>query len=83
MDVPEAAVYENYLTARGENKIGLAWQYPAVQSISEPKTVNQSPDQQLRLRVAATDSRHVPAAYLPRVDISHVFTGAFGIIADP
>lgn len=63
MPVPEAAMDENYLLPGLENKIGLARQVPAMQSVAVAEGVNESAHRELGLSVFSPDVTHNLAAF--------------------
>lgn len=66
MAVPEAPVHEDHGPPCWEHEIGFSRQFRAMQAIAEAGSVQYAPDEQLRLRVLATDARHVESALFGR-----------------
>lgn len=60
--VPEAPVNEHDLPESGKYKVWLAGESPDMQSIPKPHAVYKPADEELRVRVARPDLRHVGAA---------------------
>ena len=58
MAVPEASVDENRLFSANENKVGRPWKITPVQTVSKPVGVQQTANNELRLRILLLDARH-------------------------
>lgn len=69
--MPEAAVHENDGCQSRQNHVRLPRQMARVQAIAISQTVHDGSDSELRLRVFASDARHVPAASRFRQPVSH------------
>jgi hypothetical protein len=74
MHVPEATVNEKNHSGGGKDQIRLSWQIPPVEAVTKSEGVEYPPYPHLRQRIAARDARHIEAALLRRMDISHVNT---------
>ena len=64
-------MHEDHGPVFGQHDVRLARQVFAVKPESVAERVKESAHPHLRLRVAAPDRRHVAAALLRRVNISH------------
>lgn len=62
--VPEAAVDEDGDLEAGEHEVGTSRKARAMETESEPETVERGPDVELRLRVLLPNSRHDAASLL-------------------
>src|SRR5207237_1415260 len=72
VDVPVAAVDEDYFAALAKDEIRPPRQYARVQAIAKPERVHEPPNAHLRLRVLGPDALHVFAALRGSVDVDHV-----------
>lgn len=68
----EAPVDEDRRSVLRKHNVRASGKLPDVQSIPESLGEQESPDQQLRLGIHSPDSRHVSAASLRGVNISHL-----------
>ena len=60
--MPETAVDEDHLPARGEHQIGFAGQFRAVEAVAVAHGVDQGPDPHLGGAALALDAGHAFAA---------------------
>lgn len=62
MSVPEAAVNENHRSAFWEHKVGRAWQFPHMESISKSSGEKNGAERPFRPSVLSANARHHAAA---------------------
>lgn len=60
--MPEATMDENRFSRRRKDDVGRAWQVTTMETKSAAHRVQQSPNHNLGLRVAWTDTRHESGA---------------------
>jgi hypothetical protein len=61
MPVPKAPMHQDDLPLPWKDKIGRSWQITPVQTKPVSHAMNHTPHYKLRLRVALSDQRHMPA----------------------
>lgn len=71
MHVPETAVYKDHFPVFRQHKIRLARQVFAMQSKAVAHLMNQTSDNHLRLRIFASNARHIERTLLSCMDVSH------------
>jgi hypothetical protein len=59
MLVPEAPMYEDCFLPAPKDQIRFSWKIAGVKPVTVAHCVNKMPDEQLRLRVLASDTPHV------------------------
>jgi hypothetical protein len=59
MLVPEASMHEDRLLPSPKDEIRFSWKIARVKPVTEAHGVNETPDEQLWLRVLAPDTPHV------------------------
>jgi hypothetical protein len=64
MHVKEAAVYINNLAMSNKNKVRLPWQLAFVKAVSVTHGMHYGPHDNLGLRIAISNTRHVEAPLL-------------------
>lgn len=69
--VPEASVDEDYLPASRKNEVGCSRQIAPVQAVPVAQGMQHASDNQLRLGVLASDTRHAVASLLGCQHICH------------
>ena len=62
MPVPETAMNEDRLAARGKDQIGRARQAAVMQAVTEPHCMDETANEHFGLAVARLDTRHAGAA---------------------
>lgn len=72
MSVPEATVHKDYLAVARQHNIRVSWEVASVHTIAKTHPMNERPNQNLRLRVAALDPTHNPASLILGKYIGHV-----------
>lgn len=78
MTMPEAAIHHDDRPVARKDEIRFPWQVLHMQTVAQPKRVQRLADQQLRLRMAAFDSSHIPAAGMCVVNVRHT-SGSFAL----
>lgn len=71
MLVPKASVNEHHGLVTSQNDIGLSWQSRRVESKSKATGMQEAPNHEFGLRVAAADGRHHATSGLLIEDVSH------------